>query len=107
MIPGFAKESILIGSAPSADIRLGGSGVAPEHARIVHEGAGRLVFVDAGTGPTILNGAPMAPGSKAPFDFRTQFTVGSAPVPLVHRAITLMLLERGHAPVAPGQLSVG
>ncbi|HEX7670020.1 MAG TPA: FHA domain-containing protein [Polyangiaceae bacterium] len=107
MIPGFAKQSIVIGSGPTADIRLGGAGVAPEHARIVHEGGGRLVLVDGGAGPTTMNGTPMAPGSRAPFDFRTQFVVGSAPVPLVHRAITLMLLERGNAPVTPGQLVVG
>jgi ABC-type multidrug transport system ATPase subunit/pSer/pThr/pTyr-binding forkhead associated (FHA) protein len=107
MIPGFAKQTILIGSAPHADIRLAGAGVAPEHARIVHEGGGHLIFVDGGTGQTTANGAPMAPGSTAGFDFRTQYVVGSMPVPLVHRAITLMMLEPGQAPAVPGQLSLG
>ena len=107
MIPGFGKQTILIGSAPHADIRVSGPGVAAEHARIVHEGGGRLIFVDGGTGQTSANGAPMPPGSSAGFDFRTQFAVGSVPVPLVHRAITLMIVERGQAPGLPGQLSVG
>jgi ABC-type multidrug transport system ATPase subunit/pSer/pThr/pTyr-binding forkhead associated (FHA) protein len=107
MIPGFAKQTITIGSAPSADIRLAGAGVAPEHARLVHEGAGRLLLVDAGAGPTTAGGQLLAPGASAPFDFRTQFAAGGVPIPLVHRAITLMLLERGQAPVSPGRLVVG
>lgn len=107
MIPGFGKQSIVIGSGPAADLRLVGPGVAPEHARIVHEGGGRLVFVDSGAGPTTASGHPMAPGSTAVFDFRTQFIVGGTPVPLVHRAITLMLLERGQGTSPPGQLTVG
>src|SRR5512140_2812111 len=107
MIPGFAKQSIIIGSAPSADIRLTGAGVAPEHARIVHEGGGRLVFVDAGVGSSFAGGQPMAPGSSVPFDFRTSFAVGQATVPLTHRALTLMLLEWGQARSAPGTLVIG
>ncbi len=107
MIPGFAKQTITIGSAPSADIRLGGPGVAPEHARLVHEGNGRLFFVDGGAGPSTAGGQPLAPGSRVAFDFRTPFTVGGVPVPLGHRAITLMLLEQGQLPPVPGKLLVG
>jgi ABC transport system ATP-binding/permease protein len=107
MIPGFGKQSIVIGSAPTADLRLMGPGVAPEHARIVHEGGGKLVFVDGSAGPTTANGHTVAPGSSAPFDFRTQFIVGGTPVPLVHRAITLMLLDRGQGVSPPGQITVG
>jgi ABC-type multidrug transport system ATPase subunit/pSer/pThr/pTyr-binding forkhead associated (FHA) protein len=107
MIPGFAKQTIVIGSAPSADIRLSGPGVAPEHARIVHEGGGKLVFVDAGAGATSVNGRPLPSGSSAPFDFRSEFVVGQVQVPVVHRALTLMLLDRGQAPIVPGQLVVG
>ncbi|HEX4338192.1 MAG TPA: FHA domain-containing protein [Polyangiaceae bacterium] len=107
MIPGFAKQTIVIGSSPSADIRLGGAGVAPEHARLVHEGNGRLMFVDGGTGVSTAGGQQLAPASRVAFDFRTPFTVGSSPVPLAHRAITLMLLELGQVPVTPGKLLVG
>ena len=107
MIPGFGKASILIGSAPHCDIRLGAPGVAPEHARLEHRGGGSLVFIDNGVGPSFANGAPLAPGASAPFDFHTEFAVGQAPVPKAHPAITLMLLERGKAPFTAGQLVFG
>jgi ABC transport system ATP-binding/permease protein len=107
MIPGFGKSTILIGSAPHCDIRLGAPGVAPEHARLEHRGGGSLVFIDNGVGPSFANGAPLAPGASAPFDFHTEFAVGQAPVPKAHPAITLMLLERGKAPFTPGQLVFG
>jgi ABC-type multidrug transport system ATPase subunit/pSer/pThr/pTyr-binding forkhead associated (FHA) protein len=107
MIPGFAKQTITIGSAPGCDIRLAGPGVLPEHARIVHEGNGRLFFVDGGVGSSTAASQPLAAGARAPFDFRTPFAVGGVPVPLAHRAITLMLLEVGTAPLTPGRLLVG
>ena len=107
MIPGFGKASIVIGSAAHCDIRLGAPGVAAEHARIEHRGGGNLVFVDAGAGPSFANGAPLAPGESRPFDSPPEFAVGQAAVPKAHPAITLMLLERGKAPVTPGQLVFG
>ena len=107
MIPGFAKQTITIGSSPNADIHLAEPGVAPEHARITHEGGGKLVFVDLGAGPSSVNGQPMGAGSAAPFDFRSTFVVGTTPVPTVHRALTLMLLDRGQAPPTPGILTIG
>jgi ABC-type multidrug transport system ATPase subunit/pSer/pThr/pTyr-binding forkhead associated (FHA) protein len=107
MVPGFGKQTIIVGSAPHADIRLGGPGVAPEHARIVHQGGGTLVLVDLGTGPTFADGAPVAASSSVPFDLRKQFTVGQASIPNAHPAIALMLLEVGKAPPTPGQLVFG
>ena len=107
MIPGFSKPSITIGSDPNADIRLGGPGVAPSHATIVHQGGGVLMFIDNRAGQTLVNGQPMAPGSSVPFDFRAQFVVGQMPVPNVHPALALMLMSQGSAPVVPGQLSIG
>jgi ABC-type multidrug transport system ATPase subunit/pSer/pThr/pTyr-binding forkhead associated (FHA) protein len=107
MIPGFGKQSITIGSGPHCEIHLGGPGVAAEHARIVHQGGGQLVFVDAGTSQTFANGQPVAPGSTTPFDFRTQFMVGQTPVPNTHPALTLMLMQKGELPVTPGQLVIG
>ena len=107
MIPGFGKTSVLIGSAVHCDIRLGAPGVAPEHAHLEHRGGGTLVFVDHGVGPSFANGAPVAPGASAPFDFHSEFAVGQSPVPKAHPAITLMLLERGKAQFTPGQLVFG
>ncbi len=107
MIPGFGKQTLVIGSAPHADIRLGGPSVMPEHARLVHQGNGTLVFMDAGTGPSTANGAQLAPGGQAPFDFRTQFAVGQVPVPNAHPAIALMLMQRGNAPLTPGSITFG
>lgn len=107
MIPGFAKQTITIGSAPTCDIHLSGPGVAPEHARIQHDGNGQLRFIDVGAGPTSANGQSLAPGASAPYDFRTQFMVGQVPVPLVHPALTLMLLDRGQEAPVTGQLTFG
>lgn len=106
MIPGFSKSTLLVGSAPHCDIRLGGPGVAPEHARITHSG-GHVTFTDAGAGPSAVNGHPLPPGGSAPFDFRAQFTVGQSPVPLAHPALALMLMEAGKAPLTPGQITFG
>jgi ABC-type multidrug transport system ATPase subunit/pSer/pThr/pTyr-binding forkhead associated (FHA) protein len=109
MIPGFGKQTILVGSAPHCDIVLSGPGVAPEHARIVHQGGGQLVFADNGAAPTFAGGQPVQPRSTMPFDLRTVFTCGQVNVPLNHPAIGLMLMERGTMSPwpAPGQIVVG
>ncbi|MDX2056101.1 MAG: ATP-binding cassette domain-containing protein [Polyangiaceae bacterium] len=106
MIPGFGKRSIILGSAAHCDIRLGTPDVAPEHARIVFTDAG-LMFQDLGVAPSGVNGAPVAPGSQVPFDFRSQFVLGNTPLPNAHPALSLMLLTPGQAPVVPGTLSFG
>jgi ABC-type multidrug transport system ATPase subunit/pSer/pThr/pTyr-binding forkhead associated (FHA) protein len=105
-IPGLGKEQVTLGSAPDCDIVLSGPGVAPHHARIVRQ-QGALYFVDAGAAPSAANGAPVAPNTMVPFDFRTQFTVGQTPVPLAHPAIALMLMSPGSVPAPRGQVVVG
>jgi pSer/pThr/pTyr-binding forkhead associated (FHA) protein len=107
MVPGLGKQTIVVGSAAHCDIRLGGPGVAAEHARIVHQGGGALVLTDLGQGPTTMNGAPVQPGSTHPFDLRTQFAVGQALLPNAHPAVALMLMEPGKAPPSPGELRFG
>ncbi|RYZ02781.1 MAG: FHA domain-containing protein [Myxococcales bacterium] len=107
MIAGFSKSTLLIGSAPHCDVRLGGPGVAPEHARLTHSGGGHVTFTDLGAGPSAVNGQPLPSGGSAPFDFRTHFTVGQSPVPLAHPALALMLMEQGKAKLNPGQLIFG
>jgi ABC transport system ATP-binding/permease protein len=107
MIPGFGKQSITIGSDPSADLRLSGPGVLPAHARLVHEGGGQLFLENTGGGTITAGGQALPPGARLPFDFRTHFVLGQSPVPLVHPAITLMLLERGTGPMTPGTVSFG
>jgi ABC-type multidrug transport system ATPase subunit len=107
MISGFGKQTIVIGSAPHCDIVLQGPGVAPEHARIVHQGGGRLIFTDGGQGPTTVNGQPMTPGSQGAFDFRTTYACGAVQVPLNHPAIALMLMARGQLVAQPGHLVIG
>lgn len=106
MIPGFGKQAITIGSAPTCDVVLTGDGVAPEHARIVHQGGGKLIFV-GGPYPATANGRQLAPGEQVPFDLRTQFTVGQAPVPLNHPSISLMLMTTGTLTPPPGQIVIG
>jgi ABC-type multidrug transport system ATPase subunit/pSer/pThr/pTyr-binding forkhead associated (FHA) protein len=105
MLAGLGKQTIVIGSAPDCDIVLAAPGVAPQHARIVHQGGGQLVFVDNGQGPSWRGGQPVPPGVTVPFDFRTPFAVGQTSIPLGHPAIVSMLLSRGQA-AAPGGLVV-
>lgn len=107
MIPGIGKNLVTIGSGPNCDIRVGGANVAPEHARVLHDGQGHLTFVDLGMGPCSVNGAPIAPQSQHPFDFSAQFVVGHAPVPNTHPALIAMLMQVGHLPSVPGQLVIG
>ncbi|MBN2195824.1 MAG: FHA domain-containing protein [Polyangiaceae bacterium] len=107
MIPGLGKAILTIGSAPTCDIRLGGPGVAPEHARLARQPDGSLMFIDLGVGPSAANGAPLAAGAQVPFDFRVQFVVGQAAVPNVHPAIAMMLMAPGQLPITPGQLVFG
>ena len=57
MIPGFGKQNLTVGSGPSCDVVLNGEGVLPEHARIIHQGGGKLLFVN-GHGPASANGRP-------------------------------------------------
>jgi ABC-type multidrug transport system ATPase subunit/pSer/pThr/pTyr-binding forkhead associated (FHA) protein len=107
MIPGFGKQSISIGSSPSSDIRLGGPGVQPVHARIERKPNGSLVLINAGGG-TRAGGETLALNEERPFDFITGFVLGEgAALPLTHPAITLMLLSRGQAPASAGELRIG
>ncbi len=107
MHPGFGKTTITIGSAPDCDIHLSEAGIAPVHARITHQGGGQLTFVDAGAGPSSAGGQPIAPGSSIAFDFRTQFAVGTTPIPLAHPALSLMLMSRGQLPPDSAQVTFG
>jgi len=108
VIPGFGKQNLTVGSLPTCDIVLAGEGIAPEHARIVHLGGGKLLFV-CGPGVAHAGGRPLSPGEQAPFDLRTQFTVGpgQVPIPLHHPAITLALMATGTLPAPPGQIILG
>lgn len=106
MVPGFGKQIVTIGSAPSCDVVIPDASVFPEHARIVHHGGGRLVFV-GGPGPSMANGRPIAAGEEVPFDFRTQFVVGNAPVPLNHPAIVMSIMTAGTVAPPPGHVVIG
>lgn len=106
MIPGFGKQTIVLGSAPTCDVVLAGPGIQPEHARITHLGGGKLMFIPAGPGAT-ASGRALNPGEQVPFDFRTPFQLGSVEVPLNHPAITLQILAKGTQSAPPGQLIIG
>jgi ABC-type multidrug transport system ATPase subunit len=107
MIPGFGKQAIVVGSAPDCDIILAAPGVAPHHARIVHQGNGALAFIDNGQGPSAGAGRPIPPGQTVPFDLQAPFSVGQAQVPVAHPAIGLMLMARGTFSAPPGELVIG
>ncbi|HLM75842.1 MAG TPA: FHA domain-containing protein, partial [Polyangiaceae bacterium] len=108
MIPGFGKQTITIGTAPTCDLVLNGEGVAPEHARIVLQagGSGKLVLTPLAPNVS-ANGQPVPPGAEAPFDLRTQFFIGQVAIPLNHPAITLMLMANGSITPPPGQIIIG
>jgi len=107
MIPGFGKQSISIGSGAGSDIRIGGPGVKPTHARIEKRGGGSLVFVN-GDAATRAEAAALGPGEERAFDFRAPFVLGEGtPLPLSHPAITLMLLAKGQLAPHAGAIRVG
>jgi ABC transport system ATP-binding/permease protein len=107
MISGFGKQSISIGSSPSSDIRLGGPGVQPVHARIERKPNGSLVLIN-GSGSTRAAGDTLGSNEERTFDFVTSFTLGEgAALPLTHPALTLMLLSRGHVPPSSGEIRLG
>jgi ABC-type multidrug transport system ATPase subunit/pSer/pThr/pTyr-binding forkhead associated (FHA) protein len=106
MIAALGKEQVTLGSAPDNDVVVQGPGVAPHHARIVHQ-AGQLSFVCLGPAPSGANGAPVLPSQPLPFDFRTVFTLGQTPVPLAHPAIVAMIMSRGTLVPPRGHVVVG
>jgi len=106
MTPALGKEQVTLGSAPDNDVVVQGPGVAPHHARIVHQ-AGQLAFICSGTAPSAANGVPVPPSQPAPFDFRTIFTLGQTPVPLAHPAIVAMIMSRGTLTAPRAHLVVG
>jgi ABC-type multidrug transport system ATPase subunit/pSer/pThr/pTyr-binding forkhead associated (FHA) protein len=104
----FGKQSISIGSAPSSDIRLGGPGVAAEHARIERKSGGALVFVNLAGNTSRAGARVLSGGEEHPFDFRMPFTLGEATaLPLTHPAIAGLLLARGQLPLHAGPLRFG
>jgi ABC-type multidrug transport system ATPase subunit/pSer/pThr/pTyr-binding forkhead associated (FHA) protein len=107
MIPGFGKQTLTIGSDPRCDIVLQGAGIAAEHARLVHQGGGKLVFVNGGGGHSTAGGRQLGAGEQVPFDFRTQFQVGAAPLPFDHPAIALSLMAVGQQTAPPGRIILG
>ncbi len=106
MIPGLGKASLTIGSHPQCDVVVHGHGVAPDHARLLNQG-GKLVFVQGNLAPTSVGGRNLAPGEQVPFDFRQQFRLGEATLPLDHPAITLSLMCAGQLAPAPGRVVIG
>jgi ABC transport system ATP-binding/permease protein len=116
MIPGFGKPNISIGSNPQCDVVLSAPGVGPEHARIVHQGGGKLVFIPSlpnafvqmqGPQGGATQTRPLQPGEQIPFDFRTAFTIANVTVPLSHPSILMMIMTVGQVNAARGQLVVG
>ena len=107
MIAVIGKQSVLIGSAAHCDIRLGGASVAPEHARISHDGSGKLSFSNLGAAACMVDGTPVLAGTDALFDFRRQFVVGSVAVPNAHPAIAALLMQHGQLPHSGSALLIG
>lgn len=107
MIPSFGKQTLTIGSHPQCDVVLQGPGVAPDHARLVNQGGGKLVLTSTGAGMTSVDGRPLGAGESAAFDFRQHFRIGEVPLPFDHPAISASLMSLGQAPMASGRLIIG
>jgi ABC-type multidrug transport system ATPase subunit/predicted component of type VI protein secretion system len=95
---------------------LSAPGIGPEHARIVHQGGGKLVFIPSlphtfvqvqGPQGGATQTRPLQPGEQIPFDFRTAFTIANVTVPLSHPSILMMIMTVGQVNAARGQLVVG
>ena len=105
MLPELGKKTLTIGSAPDCDIRLAVASVEPHHARIINE-QDQLWF-ENGTAASTCNGQPLAPHARVEFDFKNDFQVGGASVPITHPAIPALLLYEGELPRQPGVLTIG
>lgn len=103
----LGRQTIRIGSSSACDICLEGPGVAPIHAEVIHQGAGRLSFIPGASGKSFRAGRELDPGQIAPFDFRTPFHVGEVPLPAAHFELCLMVMTRGHLPVRDDELKIG
>lgn len=106
MSAALGKEQVGIGSAPDNEVIVTAPGVAPHHARVVRQN-GHLFFLDLGVAPSTANGAPVAPQTPVPFDFRVAFAIAGAPVPLAHPAVVKMLMSTGQLQAPRGQIVVG
>jgi ABC-type multidrug transport system ATPase subunit/pSer/pThr/pTyr-binding forkhead associated (FHA) protein len=107
MIPSFGKQTLSVGSNPQCDVVLAGSGVAPEHGRLVNQGGGKLVFFNTGAGRTFAGDRELAPGESVSFDFRQPFQLGDVALPLEHPAITASLLSLGQETPPAGRVLIG
>lgn len=108
MIPGFGKQLLTIGSSSTCDIVLSGEGVAPEHGRLRHDGAGKLTYEALDGATTSVEGSLLPAGDPVAFDFRQRFVLGTATeIPFDHPAITLSLMSRGSQAIASGRLVLG
>ena len=108
VIPGFGKQNLTVGSLPGLDIVLAGDGVMPEHAPD-DPPRRRQARLRLRPGDRLRQRPALNPGEQAPFDLRTQFTLGAAqvPIPLHHPAITLSLMTTGLLAAPPGQIVLG
>jgi ABC transport system ATP-binding/permease protein len=103
----LGKDQITLGSAPGNDVVVQGPGVLAQHAQILRQSGGALMFVALGSAPSTANGAPLAPQTPVPFDFRTVFALGQTPVPLGHPAVVAMLMSPGGLTAPRGHVVLG
>ncbi|HSC89154.1 MAG TPA: FHA domain-containing protein [Polyangiaceae bacterium] len=103
----LGRQTIRLGSAPDAELRIEGPDVAAYHAEIVHQGQGRLLFVPGPHAPSFWNERQLEAGVPVPFDFQSHFYLGRTPVPLTHPVICQMVMRRGYLPAHPQELVVG
>ncbi len=106
MVPGFGKQRIVIGSAPHCDIRLGGNGVQPEHAAIVHEGGGKLVFIDGGSVRPPLTAYRSRPAPRCR-STSARSSTSAKPRSNMHPALGLMLMQAGELALRQNELVFG
>lgn len=107
MSPKFGKKTLTIGSHPQCDIVLQGGGVAPEHAWIVNQGEGKLVFLHTGAGRAFAGEREIAARESVPLDFRQALRIGDVNLPLEHPAITASMLSVGQVSAPPGTFLIG
>jgi ABC transport system ATP-binding/permease protein len=103
----LSRQTVRIGSSDACEICLPGEGVAPVHAEIIHRGGGQLTFVPGAGGICTLEGRTLRPGEGIPFDFRSQFYVGSEAVPITHPDLCLMVMSPGFKKPTGDDITIG
>lgn len=104
----LGKKSIVVGSHPDSDIRLGGPGVAPQHLTIECTHDSQVQLVACPSAATQVGDQLLQVGKPQLLDFRTPVVLGAATaLPMTHPALAPLFFRPGQHRSADGTVQIG